>query len=137
MIWEEKLLQGKGEKVLAAPAIANNVIYFTTWVYTGAAGDCGAGRGRLYGLTTTSQGVTGDVGALVLDPKTGTPWGPGNNKKFINITDYFGESKGIPSAPIVTNGMIYVSTSLNAGQVLNIPIPGWGTGRLRYWREVF
>jgi hypothetical protein len=134
-IWEESL--GAGEKMLAAPALANNVVYFTSWVYTGASGDCGAGRGRLYGLTMTSQGVAGDIGALTLDPITGTPWGPGNNKKFINITDYFPTSMGIPSAPIVTNGMVYVSTSINAGQLINIPVPGWGTGRLRYWREVF
>jgi hypothetical protein len=58
-------------------------------------------------------------------------------KKYFEITDYFPESKGIPSAPIVTNGKIYISTSLNAGKVLTIPIPGWGTGRLRFWREVF
>jgi len=143
-IWEESL--GAGEKMLAAPAIGNNVVYFTSWVYTGATGDCGAGKGRLYGLTMTSQGVTGDIGALLLDPITGAPFGTGNNKKYFNITDYFPSSMGIPSAPIVTNGMIYLSTSLNAagggggpgsGGILNIPIPGWGTGRLRYWREVF
>jgi hypothetical protein len=132
MIWEEKL--GAGEKMLAAPSIANNVVYFTSWVYTGVAGDCGAGRGRLHGLTMTSQGNAGDIGALILDPLTGTPMG---SKKFINITDYFPTSMGIPSAPIVTNGMVYVSTSINAGQLINIPVPGWGIGKLKYWREVF
>jgi hypothetical protein len=143
-IWEESF--GAGEKVLAAPGLGNNVVYFTTWVYTGTAGDCGAGKGKLYGITMTSQGVAGDIGALVLDPITGTPFGPGNNKKYFNITDYFPSSMGIPSAPIVTNGMIYLSTSLNAAGggggpggsgILNIPVPGWGTGRLKYWREVF
>jgi len=133
MIWEEKL--EKGEKVLAAPAVANNVVYFTSWLYTGTSGDCGAGKGRLYGLTTTGLGTPGDIGALVLDPLTGADMG--SSKKYFEITFYFPESKGIPSAPIVTNGMIYVSTSLNAGQVITIPIPGWGTGRLKYWREVF
>jgi hypothetical protein len=61
----------------------------------------------------------------------------GGPKKYFEITDYFPASRGIPSGPVVTNGMIYVSTSLNAGQVITIPIPGWGTGRLKYWREVF
>jgi hypothetical protein len=130
--WQESL--GPGEKVLAAPAVANNVVYFTSWLYTGTSGDCGAGKGRLYGLTTTGLGSAGDLGALVLDVKGGKLGVP---KKYFEITDYFPESKGIPSSPIVTNGMIYISTSLNAGQVLTIPIPGWGTGRLRYWREVF
>ncbi len=133
MIWEERLQ--KGEKVLAAPTVANNIVYFTTWLYTGTSDDCGAGKGRLYGLTTTSLGVAGDIGALVLDPLTGTPWG--SKRKYFDITDYFPESKGIPSAPIVTNGMIFISTSLNAGQVITIRIPGWGIGRLKYWREVF
>lgn len=133
MIWEEKL--EKGEKVLAAPTVTNNVVYFTSWSSTGKFGDCGAGKGRLYGLTTTGLGVAGDTGALVLDPLTGVKLG--SSKKYFDITDYFPESKGIPSAPVVTNGMIYVSTSLNAGQVLTIPIPGWVGGRLRFWREVF
>jgi type IV pilus assembly protein PilY1 len=131
--WQESL--GAGEKVLAAPAVANNVVYFTTWKYTGDKTDCGAGKGRIYGLTTTSLGVTGDMGALVLDPLTGKDTGV--SKKYIDITVYFPTSKGIPSGPVVTNGMIYISTSLNAGQSINIPIPAWGTGKLKYWREVF
>jgi hypothetical protein len=131
--WEESL--GAGEKVLAAPVVADNVVYFTTWKYTGDKTDCGAGKGRLYGLTSTRLGVPGDLGALVLDPLTGGKLGV--PKKYFEIMDYFPASKGIPSSPIVTNGMIYISTSLNAGQVLTIPIPGWGTVRLRYWREVF
>jgi len=134
MVWEEKL--AKGEKVLASPAVANNVVYFTTWLYTGASDNCGAGKGRLYGLTMTSTSYLGDQGALLLDPLTGKEI-VGGPKKYFDITDYFPEAKGIPSGPIVTNGMIYVSTSLNAGQVITIPIPGWGTGRLKYWREVF
>jgi hypothetical protein len=133
MIWEEKL--AKGEKVLAVPTVANNVVYFTTWLYTGKSGDCGAGKGRLYGLTATSQGSAGDIGALVLDPLTGKKLG--SPEKYFDITKYFPESKGIPSAPVLTNGMIYISTSLNAGQVLTIPVPGWGTGKLKFWREIF
>jgi hypothetical protein len=132
-IWEEILRNG--EKVLASPVLGSNVVYFTTWLYTGAADNCGAGKGRLYGLTTTGQGSSGDLGALVLDPLTGGKFGV--PKKYFEIMDYFPEGKGIPSAPIVTNGMIYVSTSLNAGQVLNIQIPGWGAGKLKFWREIF
>jgi type IV pilus assembly protein PilY1 len=134
--WEESL--GAGEKVLAAPAMANNVVYFTTWVYTGDKSDCGAGKGRLYGLTTTSAAGPGDIGALVLDPLTGADLGA--KKKYFEITDpnYFPDSRGIPSAPVVTNGMIYLSTSLNANQVPLFRIPQWGAQmRLKSWREVF
>jgi len=132
--WEESL--GAGEKVLAAPVVADNVVYFTTWKYTGDKTDCGAGKGRLYGLTSTRLGVPGDTGALVLDPLTGKDIG--SKKKYFDITDYFPESKGIPSSPVVTNGMIYISTSLNADRKpAGFIIPAWGVGKLKYWREVF
>lgn len=132
--WEESL--GAGEKVLAAPVVANNVVYFTTWKYTGDMTDCGAGKGRLYGLTITSAAGPGDFGALILDPLTGTDLGTKN--KYFEITDYFRQSRGIPSAPVVTNGMIYISTSLNANQVSLFRIPQWGGQmRLKKWREVF
>jgi len=132
--WEESF--APGEKMLAAPTVANNVVYFTTWIYTGDKTDCGAGKGRLYGLTITSAAGPGDQGALVLDPVTGADLG--TNKKYLEITDYYPDARGIPSAPIVTNGMIYLSTSLNANQVRSFRIPTWGNQmRLKKWREVF
>ncbi len=135
LLWEEKL--EKGEKVLASPAVANNVVYFTSWTYTGVSDDCGAGKGRLFGLTITSAAGPGDLGALVLDPLTGAQLG--SSKKYLEFTDYFPESKGIPSGPIVTNGMIYISTSLNGDRSPSSwRIPSWGGGmRLKSWREVF
>ena len=132
--WEESF--GPGEKMLASPTVANNVVYFTTWKYTGDKTDCGAGKGRLYGLTITSAAGPGDLDALVLDPVTGADLG--TKKKYLEITDYYPDARGIPSAPIVTNGMIYLSTSLNANQVRSFRIPTWGNQmRLKKWREVF
>ncbi len=131
--WEESL--EPGEKILAAPTVANNVVYFTTWKYTGDKTDCGAGKGRLWGLTITSAAGPGDVGALVLDPLTGTDLGA--KKKYFEITDYYA-SRGIPSAPVVTNGIIYLSTSIPANQIRLFRIPQWGEQmRLKKWREVF
>jgi len=73
---------------------------------------------------------------LVLDPLTGKDIG--SKKKYFDITDYFPDSKGIPSSPVVTNGMIYISTSLNANRPPSTwQIPAWGVGKLKYWREVF
>jgi hypothetical protein len=133
-IWEEPL--EPGEKALAAPAVANNVVYFTTWKYTGDMTDCGAGKGRLWGLTITSAAGPGDQGALILDPTTGSDLGA--KKKYFDITDHFPESRGIPSVPIVTNGIIYLSTSLNANQLGAFRIPTWGGRmRLKKWRELF
>ncbi len=131
--WEESF--ELGEKMLAAPAMANNVVYFTSWKYTGDKTDCGAGKGRLWGLTTTGAAGLGDVGALVIDPLTGTDLG--GKKKYFEITDYYA-SRGIPSAPVVTNGIIYLSSSIPANQIRMFRIPRWGGQmRLKKWREVF
>ena len=121
-------LPGKGEKVLAAPAISNNVIYFTTWENTESVENCGAGRGRLYGLTSTRQGTEGGLPALYFDVG-GTRLDKPIPSLEIGI--------GIPSAPVVTNGWIYVSSSFNADETKKIRIPPWGKGKLKSWREVF
>ncbi len=132
-VWEIKF-ENPGEKVLAAPAIGNNVVYFTTWEYTGISEDCGAGKGRLYGLTMTRAGVEGGLAGLLLHPLTGeelpTP------KKYFNLTDYFPKARGIPSAPVLISGRFYITTSLWSG-VGGGHIPPWTRGRLKYWREVF
>ena len=125
--WEIKLLN-KGEKVLASPAVGNNVIYFTTWQYTGIENNCGAGVGRLYGLTSTTAGAQGGLAALVYDV---------SGKRLENPVQSIDIGIGIPSAPIVIPGRIYISTSLNANNIISIPIPSWGRGKLKYWREVF
>lgn len=132
-VWEIKF-GNPGEKVLAAPTIGNNIIYFTTWEYTGISEDCGAGKGRLYGLTMTRAGVEGGQAGLLLDPLTGeklpTP------KKYFNLTDFFPEARGIPSAPVLVSGRFYISSSLWGGVGRGF-IPPWTRGRLKYWREVF
>jgi Tfp pilus tip-associated adhesin PilY1 len=118
-----------GEKVLGSPSVANWVVYFTTWTYTGAGESCGAGEGRLYGLKISKLGAPGaSEGLVTLDPVTGKWTAPQN---------YISLGAGIPSAPLVTNGMIYIGTSLNANRVIQIPIPGWAIARTKSWREVF
>jgi Tfp pilus tip-associated adhesin PilY1 len=118
-----------GEKVLDSPAVANWVVYFTTWAYTGAGEYCGAGEGRLWGLKMSKVGAPGaSEGLVTLDPVTGQWTAPQN---------YISLGAGIPSSPVVTNGMIYVATSLNANRVIQIPIPGWAIARTKSWREVF
>jgi hypothetical protein len=70
----------------------------------------------------------GEFGLVTLDLNTG---------KWTSPQSYISLGAGIPSAPIVTNGMVYVSTSLNANRVIQIPIPPWAVARLKSWREVF
>ena len=117
-----------GEKVLDTPSVANYVVYFTTWMYN-AGESCGAGEGRLYGLTIDKVGAPGaSPGLVTLDPNTGKWTAPQN---------YISLGAGIPSAPIVTNGMIYISNSVNANIIIQVPIPGWAIAKMKYWREVF
>lgn len=117
-----------GEKVLASPAVANYVVYFTTWVYKATGEFCGAGEGRLWGLKVSkSKEKGGEAGLVTLDPNTG---------KWASPKEYISLGAGIPSAPVVTNGMVYVSTSLNANKVIQIPIPPWALARIKSWREV-
>ncbi len=125
--WRVDLIEG--EKILASPVVANAVVYFTTWVYMPGGEFCGAGEGRLYGRTVTKMGAPGgEFGLVTLDPNTG---------KWTSPQSYMSLGAGIPSAPVVTNGMVYVSTSLNANKVIQIPIPPWAVARMKSWREVF
>jgi len=126
-IWEKEFTN-KGEKVLASPAVGNNIVYFTTWQYTGIEADCGAGTGRLYGLITTKEGIEGGMAGLFYDI-SGT--------KLDKPVESIDLGKGIPSAPVVIPGRVYISTSLNANNIISIPIPPWGRGMLKSWREVF
>ena len=126
-VWTRNL--DPGEKVLGSPYVANWVVYFTTWTYSGGGESCGAGEGRLYGLKISKVGAPGaSEGLVTLDPVTG---------KWTAPVSYISLGAGIPSAPLVTNGMIYIGTSLNANRVIQIPIPGWAIAITKSWREVF
>lgn len=124
--WRQDLQNG--EKILASPSVSNWVVYFTTWLYQTSSAFCGAGEGRLWGLqvsSTTQKG--GAAGLVTLDTTTG---------KWKAPVDYMSLGAGIPSAPVVTNGMVYVSTSLNANRVIQIPVPPMAGAQLKSWREV-
>jgi hypothetical protein len=117
-----------GEKVLASPAVLNNVVYFTSWVFLADGEYCGAGEGRLWGLKVSKLGETGgDAGLVTLDTSTG---------KWKSPQQYISLGAGIPSAPVVTNGMVYVGTSLNANRVIQVPIPPQAVARIKSWREI-
>jgi hypothetical protein len=89
---------------------------------------CGAGEGRLWGLKVSRSGAKGgEAGLVTLDTGTG---------QWKGAQEYISLGVGIPSAPVVTNGMVYVSTSLNANKVIEIPILPQAVARIKSWREV-
>ncbi len=117
-----------GEKILASPAVSNWVVYFTSWIYTLDGSFCGAGEGRLWGLKVTSSTQNGgEAGLVTLDPVTG---------KWKDPVEFISLGAGIPSAPVVTNGMVYIGTSLNANRVIQIPVPPMAKAKIKSWREV-
>ena len=117
-----------GQKVLSSPVVANYVVYFTSWLYTSSSEYCGAGSGRLYGFKISNAGVEGMLAGLVTLDIHGYPE---------PVKEYVTIGPGIPTSPVVTNGNIYVSSSVDAKNVIRIRFLGWPAARTRSWREVF
>jgi hypothetical protein len=117
-----------GEKVLSSPVVANYVVYFTSWLYTAGSEYCGAGEGRLYGFKISNAGIDGGIAGLVTLDNNGNP-NP--------VTDYVVIGPGIPTSPVVTNGNIYVSSNVDAKNIIRIRFLGWPAARTKSWREVF
>ena len=113
--------------VLAPIAVFNYVVYFTTWENTGGGEYCGAGKGWLYGYTITKAGAPGGEAGLVTLDAEGNPNAPVARVEL---------GPGIPSAPVVTNGMIYTSSSVDADSIRGQAIPKVSRTRIRSWREV-
>jgi len=117
-----------GQKVLSSPVVANYVVYFTSWLYTSSSEYCGAGSGRLYGLKISNAGFDGGIAGLVTLDINGYPE---------PVKEYITIGPGIPTSPVVTNGNIYVSSSVDAKNIIRIRFLGWPAARTRSWREVF
>ena len=123
--WPKEL---DNQKVLATPVVANNVVYFTTWDYTGGGQNCGAGDGLLYGFKTSTGAVPGGVAGLTLLDAQGNP------QQAVSSIDL---GPGIPSKPVVTNGVIYTTASVSAKTITATKIQGWPITIVKSWREVF
>jgi hypothetical protein len=114
-----------GEKVLARPVYYNFVVWFTTY---SPEGECGRGRGYLYGLKVSRGDDAESLGG-----QAGIELGKGEEvveRKDIGI--------GVPSSPLVTDNMVYtVTSSLPSSEPSKPPPPqphpgilpamrGWG-----------
>jgi hypothetical protein len=126
----------QGEKVLARPSVFNRIVYFTTYVPPPPSSECGVGKGYLYGLTMSSgaastgggqAGLYFDLGGHPLVDSEGHP----------QPVERLTLGAGVPTAPIITNGTLYVTTSNTVGGgPMGVPINPLG-GVIRGWREVF
>jgi len=120
-VWDQGPLENRsgqgilepGEKVLSSPAVAKLVVYFTTLDLYGCGRILRRRRGKALRTQNLEVGGTGFFGR------------PGHIRSgYGEMTapqSYISLGAGIPSSPLVTNGMIYIATSLNANRIIQIP----------------
>ena len=115
----------QNEKMLADPAFLNNVIYATTYLPPSGALVCSeAGHGFLYAWDAR----TGKPIAAIIDPLTG------NKVSKLDFSNYPQlKNSGIPSAPVVRKGKIYLAFEAQpkgrvvetGEQPVTVKVKGW------------
>lgn len=118
----------KGEKMLSAPAIFNNNIYFTTFEPEASSCQVG-GTARIYGFGTLT-GYSALYSATMEASASPTP--------DVRVRTF--TSAGIPSSPVISvssEGVatLYFGTTGSTVKSLKIPSPA-ASKTLKYWREV-
>ena len=116
-----------GEKLMGTPIVYDSVIYFTT--FAPSSDRCTDGEARLYGMNYEECTAAFDTNGT-------TVAGDGDDI-------YLGLGAGIPSAPVVANGSVYVATteSVDSGSSNVLMVDG-ATNSLSstvsiQWRELF
>jgi len=116
------------EKVLADPAFLNNVVYVTTYTPPSSATCSDAGRGFLYSFDAR----TGQPVKAIIDPFTHLPTAKldlGQNSQL--------RSSGIPSAPLIRNGKIFVALEADPAHPRQIDLGGQtGPVKVKGWQRV-
>jgi hypothetical protein len=117
-----------GEKMLSAPAVFNNNIYFTTFEPEASSCQVG-GTARIYGF-----GVLTGLSALY----SPTAEASGATTPDVRVRTF--TSAGIPSSPVISvssEGVatLYFGTTGSTVKSLKIPSPAVSK-TLKYWREV-
>ena len=116
-----------GEKLMGTPIVYDSVVYFTTFAPSNDR--CTDGQARLYGMDYQSC-------AAAFDTNGSTVAGDGDDL-------YVDLGAGIPSAPVVANGSIYVATteSVDVGASSVVRVDGatnmMGSTVSIQWRELF
>ena len=102
-----------GEKVVSSPKVYDGIVYFDTYIPSAASNACGLGTAKLYavyylngGGTITVNGTTATISNTI----TG-----GGAAQSLTI------GSGVPSAPVISNGNLIVTTS--TGAILTQKIP--------------
>jgi Tfp pilus tip-associated adhesin PilY1 len=123
------------EKVLAKPAVFNQLVYFTTYTNTVTSNPCLiAGEAKLYVVEYLSGG-----GAVSTLDDNLIPSTPSGRSEPIKNTNGDGAS-GVPSAPVISvnmKGKASVIIGTTSGQISSRRASSLTTNReILYWREV-
>ncbi len=102
-----------GEKVVSSPTVYDGIVYFDTYIPSAASNACGLGTAKLYavyylngGGTITISGTAATISNTITD---------GSAVQSLTI------GSGVPSAPVISNGNLIVTTS--TGAILTQKIP--------------
>jgi hypothetical protein len=118
----------QNEKVLADPAFLNNVVYVTTYTPPPAASCNDAGRGFLYAFDAR----TGQPVKAITDPFTMLPTSKLDLGQNLQL-----KQSGIPSAPMIRNGKIYVALEADPAHPRQIDLGGQtGPVKVKGWQRV-
>jgi Tfp pilus tip-associated adhesin PilY1 len=119
---------GRVEKVLARPAVFNQLLYFTTFTYKGTSPCTVEGDARLYIVAYLSGG--GALNVDELSDLSGTP----SSERYKTI------GLGVPSNPIISidkKGVASIVIGTTNNQVFSQQVFSPGAGKsILYWREV-
>jgi type IV pilus assembly protein PilY1 len=102
-----------GEKVVSSPTVYDGIVYFDTYIPSAASNACGLGTAKLYALYYLNGGGTITTsGGTVIISNTVTGGGAAQSLTV---------GSAVPSAPVISNGNLIVTTS--TGAVLTQKIP--------------
>ena len=102
-----------GEKVVSSPTVYDGIVYFDTYIPSAASNACGLGTAKLYAVYYLNGGGTitiSGTAATISNTITG-----GGAVQSLTI------GSGVPSAPVISNGNLIVTTS--TGAILTQKIP--------------
>ncbi len=103
-----------GEKMVGAPLIYDDIVYFDTYTPSSASAACGYGAAKLYAVYFLNGGgtiITSDGKAAISNTATGSSGGA----QSMSI------GTGVPSPPVISNGNLIITTSSGIALTQKIP----------------
>jgi Tfp pilus tip-associated adhesin PilY1 len=105
---------GQGEKVVSLPSVYDGIVYFDTYIPSAASDACGLGTAKLYAVYYLNGGGT-------ITTSNGTVTISNTATSNSGALQSLAIGSGVPSAPVISNGNLIVTTS--TGAVLTQKIP--------------